>query len=66
MILVVVADVGQHASISMYMRERLRRADPACGLHYRVAKNVGRLGLDWFGPGESGWTSSTRFVILVA
>ena len=33
---------------------------------YRVAENVGRLGLDWFGPGESGWTSSTRFVILVA
>ena len=34
--------------------------------YYRVAENVGRLGLDWFGPGESGWTSSTRFVILVA
>ena len=40
MILVVVADVGQHASISMYMRERLRRADPACGLHVHLISRI--------------------------
>ena len=40
MILSEVADVRQNASISMYMRERLRRAEPACGLHVHLISRI--------------------------
>ena len=51
-----------HSSQTQSVVRRLEYSVTLIG-YYRVAKNVGRLGLDWFGPGESGWTRDRKSVV---